>query len=200
MENQYTKPQNSGFFITKMAIINLELSTTDTNRLMTLCEQNVRFVTAKTLTQTAQIAQAEIKQHIRNTFVLRKPNFEKSIKVRPATKQTLQASVYTMAGFATLQQTGGKQTAQTGRLAVPQYRDLHDVKAGRKTNMPGTFLLKLQSGGLAIAQRKHKEIEILYHIKNFAYMPKRLNMIEVGEETALTEIPRLFSENLQQVM
>lgn len=76
MGNQYTKPQNSDFFITKMAIINLSLSTTDTNRLMTLCENNVRFVMAKTLTRTAQLAQAEIKQHIRNTFVLHNANEE----------------------------------------------------------------------------------------------------------------------------
>ena len=199
MGNQYTKPQNSGFFITKMAIINLSLSTTDTNRLMTLCEQNVRFVMAKTLTQTAQIAQAEIKQHIRNTFVLRKPNFEKSIKVRPATKQTLTASVYTMAGFATLQQTGGKRYAKDGRLAVPQYETLQQVKATRKSDVPGSFIMKLKSGGIVIAQRKNTEIEILYHIKNLAYVPKRLDMLEIGESTAKTEIPRLFSHNLQSL-
>lgn len=182
-----------------MAVLNLSLSKSDKARLIALGESNVRFVTAKTLTNTAQAAQEKIKQHIKSTFVLRKPNFEKSIKVRPATKQTLQASVYTMAGFATLQQTGGKQTAQTGRLAVPQYRDLHEVKAGRKSNIPGSFLLNLQSGNTAIAQRKNKEIQILYYIKNFAYMPKRLNMLEIGEDTALSEIPRLFSENLQQL-
>jgi len=183
-----------------MAILNLSLSNTDKARLIALGESNVRFVTAKMLTNVAQVAQGKIKKHIKSTFVLRKPNFEKSIKVRPATKQTLQASVYTMAGFATLQQTGGKQTAKTGRLAVPRYSDLHDVKAGRKSNAPGTFLLKLQSGGIAIAQRKQKEIKVLYYLKNFAYMPKRFNMLEIGEETALSEIPRLFSENLQQVM
>lgn len=189
----------NGLFFIQMAVLNLSLSSPDKARLIALGESNVRFVTAKTLTNAAQIAQGKIKEHIKSAFVLRKPNFEKSIKVRPATKQTLQASVYTMAGFATLQQTGGKQTAKSGRLAVPQYRDLHDVKAGRKSNAPGTFLLKLQSGGIAIAHRKNKQLEILYHIKNFAYMPKRLNMLEIGESTALAEIPRLFSENLQQV-
>ena len=180
-----------------MAIINLDLSSSDTTKLMALCEKDVLFVAAKTLTKTAQAAQEQIKQHLRATFVLRKPNFEKSIKVRPATKQTLEASVYTMAGFATLQQTGGRRVAKTGQLAVPQYDDLRHIKAVRKTNQPGSFVMNLKNGGMVIARRSGKEIEILYHIKNFALVPKRFEMLEIGADTAQKEFPRLFSQNLQ---
>ena len=180
-----------------MAIINLELSSSDSTKLMALCEKDVLFVAAKTLTKTAQAAQEQIKQHLRATFVLRKPNFEKSIKVRPATKQTLEASVYTMAGFATLQQTGGRRVAKTGQLAVPQYDDLLHIKAVRKTNQPGSFVMNLKNGGMVIARRSGKEIEILYHIKNFALVPKRFEMLEIGADTAQKEFPRLFSQNLQ---
>ena len=165
--------------------------------MMTLCENDVLFTAAKTLTQTAQAAQDQIKRHLQSTFVLRKPNFEKSIKIRSATKQTLQASVYTMAGFATLQQTGGRRVAKSGQLAIPQYDDLRNLKAVRKTNQPDSFLMKLKSGGMVIARRINKDIEILYHIKNVALVPKRLQMIEIGEDVAKTEFPRLFSQNLQ---
>lgn len=185
------------FLIRKMAIIKLELSSSDNDKLMTLCEKDVLFTAAKSLTQTAQKAQEQIQQHLHSTFVLRKPNFEKSIKVRPATKETLQASVYTMAGFATLQQTGGRRIAKTGRLAIPQYDDLREIKAVRKTNQPESFLMNLKSGGLVIARRKNKDIEILYHIKNVALVPKRLQMLEIGTETAQKEFPRIFSKNLQ---
>ena len=187
------------FLVRKMAIIKLELSSSDNDKLMTLCEKDVLFTAAKTLTQTAQKAQKQIQQHLHSTFVLRKPNFEKSIKVRSATKQTLQASVYTMAGFATLQQTGGRRVAKTGQLAIPQYDDLRDIKAVRKTNQPDSFLMKLKSGGMVIARRVNKNIEILYHIKNVAFVPKRLEMIEIGESVAKTEFPRLFSQNLQDL-
>lgn len=180
-----------------MAIIKLELSSSDNDKLMTLCEKDVLFTAVKSLTQTAQKAQEQIQQHLHSTFVLRKPNFEKSIKVRPATKQTLQASVYTMAGFATLQQTGGRRIAKTGRLAIPQYDDLREIKAVRKTSLPDSFLMNLKSGGLVVARRKNKEIEILYHIKNVALVPKRLQMLEIGTETAQKEFPRIFSQNLQ---
>ena len=164
---------------------------------MTLCENDVLFTAAKTLTQTAQAAQDQIKRHLQSTFVLRKPNFEKSIKIRSATKQTLQASVYTMAGFATLQQTGGRRVAKSGQLAIPQYDDLRNLKAVRKTNQPYSFLMTLKSGGIVIARRINKDIEILYHIKNVALVPKRLQMIEIGEDVAKTEFPRIFSQNLQ---
>lgn len=182
-----------------MAIINLTLQGVDADKLMLLAENNVRFVTAKTLTQTAQMAQTEIKKHLHETFVLRKSNFEKSIKIRPATKQNLESKVYTMAGFAALHQTGGKQTALSGRLAVPKYDSLSEIKAGRKSNPAGSFLLRMKNGAHVIAMRNGKELQVMYYLKSLAYMPKRLNMIEITEGVAQKYIPQLFFENLSQI-
>lgn len=180
-----------------MAIITLSLKGADNLRLVSLFEKDVRFVAAKSLTQTAQEVQTAVRQHIREAFVLRRPNFEKSIKVRPATKQNLEATVYTMAGFAALQQTGGKQSAQSGRLAVPRYDNLRQVKAGRKTSAAGSFLIKLKSGGHAIASRANGEFRILYYLKNIAYNPKRLEMLEIGEEVSVRRFPLIFRDNLR---
>lgn len=182
-----------------MAIINLSLETGDSAHLLALCEKNICFVAAKSLTQTAQEVQTTVRSHIREAFVLRRPNFEKSIKVRPATKQHLEATVYTMAGFAALQQTGGKQTARSGRLAVPHYDDLRQVKAGRKTNVAGSFLLKLQSGGHAIASCAGGEFCILYYLKQLAYTPKRLNMLEIGEDISARRFSLIFKDNLRSI-
>lgn len=185
------------YFLSNMAIINLSFNTNETNRLMTLCENDIRFITAKSLTLTAQEVQKKVKSHLHTAFTLRRPNFERSIKIRPATKQNLQAEVYTMAGFAALQQTGGKQTALNGRLAIPQYESLKEVKAGRKTNVAGSFLMKLKSGGYVIAGRPKNEFKILYYLKPAAYNPKRLNMLEIGEEVSMREFPALFRDNLR---
>lgn len=182
-----------------MAVLNLSLDTNDTNRIITLCEKDVRFVAAKSLTQTAQQAQQKIKEHIQDAFVLRKPNFLKSIKVYPANKQNLQAKVYTMAGFAALQQTGGKQYPKDGRLAIPQYDNLHQVKAGRKTDVAGSFIMRLPSGGSVIAARQNNQLRILYHLKQLAYNPKRLNMLELGTDVSIKEFPRIFSDNLRNI-
>ena len=182
-----------------MALINLKLTGADADTLLLLCEKDVRFVAAKTLTQTAQVAQTEVKKHLRETFTLRKTNFENSIKIRPATKQDMTATIYTMAGFAALQQTGGKQTARSGRLAVPKYDTLSDVKAGRKSNPAGSFLMQTQSGAHVIATRTGKEMRVLYYLKSVAYMPKRLNMIEITEFVAEKQVPQIFSRNLSQL-
>lgn len=182
-----------------MAIVSLSLEGADNSRLLSLCEKNVRFVAAKSLTQTAKEVQAATQEHIREAFVLRRPNFEKSIKIRPATKQTLEAEVYTMAGFAALQQTGGKQTAQRGRLAVPKYDSLQQVKAGRKSDPSGSFLVKFKSGGVGIASRASGEFRILYYLKNLAYNPKRLNMLEIGEEVSARRFPLIFRDNLRTI-
>ena len=79
-----------------MAILQLDLQDREKNRLIALGEKNVRFIAAKSLTQTAQQIQTKVKQHLHETFVLRKPNFEKSIKVHSATKQNLTAETYTI--------------------------------------------------------------------------------------------------------
>jgi hypothetical protein len=182
-----------------MAIVNLSLEGAESSRLFSTFEKDVRFVAAKSLTQTAQEVQSATRQHIREAFVLRRPNFERSIKIRPATKQNLEAEVYMMAGFAALQQTGGKQTGKSGRLAVPKYDDLKQVKAGRKSNPAGSFLLKLKGGGHAIASRIGGEFRILYYLKSLAYNPKRLNMLEIGEEVSLCRFPLIFRDNLRNL-
>lgn len=197
--NDYVRPRQRGLFIFKMAIVNLTLSGADTAQLFALAEKNVRFVAAKTLTRTAQAAQTEIKKHLRETFVLRKPNFYNSIKVRPATKQDLRASIYTMAGFAALQQTGGKQKALSGRLAVPQYKDLRELLPGRDSSPPGSFLIRTESGSHLIAARENNEIRILYYLKHLTIMPKRLNMLEIGTEVAVQQIPVLFRTHISQI-
>lgn len=181
-----------------MAILQLNLQDSEKSRLLALGEKNVRFIAAKSLTQTAQQIQAKVKQHLHETFVLRKPNFEKSIKIRSATKQNLTAETYTMAGFATLQQTGGHRYAKNGRLAVPKYTDLHQVKANRKSDVPGSFVLRFKSGERVIAHRANGQIRILYHIKGLARVPKRLQMLEIGTDVATTQFKRIFEENLNR--
>lgn len=185
-----------------MAIVNLSLSGAENNPLLTFSSQNIKFITAKSLTRTAQNAQKEIRQHIRETFVIRRKSggFEQSIKILPATKNNLQAKIYTMAGFAALQQTGGVQKGQQGRLAIPPYGTLRDVKlktpANRPRSLKNSFIIKLKSGAHAIGVRSGRDFKIMYYLKHTALMPKRLNMLEIGTETAA----QTFGLELQTAM
>ena len=185
-----------------MAIVNFSLSGAEANPLLFFSNQTIKFILAKSLTRTAQEAQKEIRQHIRNDFVIRRKSggFEQSIKILPATKSNLQAKIYTMAGFAALQQTGGIQKGQQGRLAVPPYNSLRDVKLKTSANKPrglkNSFLIKLHSGAHAVAVRQHKQFKIMYYLKHTAFMRKRLNMLEIGSDTAT----RTFGTELQSAI
>ncbi|MCT4575099.1 MAG: hypothetical protein N4A43_02460 [Alphaproteobacteria bacterium] len=186
-----------------MAIINLSLKREDKNNLISLEEKNVRFITAKSLTRTAQNIQREVQGHIRKDFVLRKRSFERSIRILPATKQRLESKVYTMAPFASLQQTGGIKKASSGRLAIPLYKDISRLKSRTATNRPrglkDSFILKLESGSLAIAVRKSKQIKVMYYLKQRAYVKKRLNMLEIGEQVAVKNFSLHFQKSLREI-
>lgn len=188
-----------------MAVLNISIEGAEKTLLLNLGENTIRFIAAKSLTNTAQEVQSEIQKHIEDSFIIRKKSggFVKSVKVLPAKKQKLEAKVYTMAGFAALQQTGGVSTAKAGRLAVPFYDDIRDVKSRTKSNSPqglkDSFLIKLKSGGIAIAVRKKKELKIMYYLKALAYVPKRLNMLEIGEDTTLRRFPSIFYKNIEEI-
>ncbi len=187
-----------------MAIINISLDGDYKTLLNNINESNIKFIAAKTLTKTAQQAQENIKSHIRETFVIRKKSggFESSIKIKPATKQNLEAEVYTMASFAGLQQAGGISQAKSGRLAIPFYDNLQQLAPRTKTNRPrglnNSFLIKLASGGYAIAMRNKKEMKIMYFLRQSAYVPKRFNMLEIGEETAMNTFKDNFNRTITE--
>lgn len=186
-----------------MAILNISLDGSYKTLLNKINESNFRFITAKTLTKTAKTAQENIKTHIRETFVIRRKSggFESSIRIKPATKQNLQSEVYTMAAFTGLQQTGGiKSRIGSGKLAIPFYDNLRQLPPRTGTNRPrslnNSFLIKLAGGGHAIATRNKKEMKIMYFLKQSAHMPKRFNMLEIAEETALNTFKDNFNRTV----
>lgn len=184
-----------------MAVVSIVLDEADKNLLLNM-RDNINFLAARSLTRTAQDIQQKVQAHIRESFVIRKKSggFEKSVRIKPATKQNLQTEVYTMAAFAALQQTGGPNKAHSGRLAIPLYNDLREVKPKAKSNSPqnlkNSFLIKLKSGGYAVAIRKSKEMKVMYVLKQLAYVPKRLTMLEIGESLAAPAFALHFKQDL----
>lgn len=188
-----------------MAIISIDLE--GKNQFLAKSKQ-IPFVTAKSLTEIAKKSQEEVKKHIREEFHIRKKKsgFESSIRIKPATKRNLESQVYSMAAFASLQQTGGKKKARNGRLAIPIYENIRDVKRKTTKNSPSSYLsgdafkIKMPSGQEAIAQRKRDSLKILYFLRKEADIDKRFNMIEVTEKTVRDEFGMIFKKNLQNVL
>ena len=191
-----------------MAIIALKLAEDATNKLDQVAIRQVPFIVAKSLTEIAKKSQQEVRNHIREEFHIRKKRggFASSIRVKPATKKDLTAEVYSMASFASLQQSGGKKKARDGRLAIPIYKNIKDVKRRTAKNSPSAYLagdafkITSKSGQEMIAQRKNGGLKILYFLKKEADIDKRFNMIEVTQKVARDEFGMVFRKNLQDVL
>ena len=189
-----------------MAIINLKFEDKATQNLSQIAKKQLPFIVVKSLTNTAQQAQQEVKKHIREEFHIRKKSggFESSIRIKPANKRSLTAEIYTMAAFAGLQQTGGTKKARSGRLAIPIYDNISDVKRTTTKNSPSAYLagdafkMRTKSGKEVIAQRKRGGLKILYFLRKEADVEKRFDMIEVTTKTANDSFGMIFRRNLQE--
>ena len=187
-----------------MAIVNLHLEDQATEHLTQLTKKQLPFITAKSLTNIAQKAQTEVRKHIQEEFHIRKKRggFASSIKIKPANKKNLTSQVYTMAAFASLHQTGGTKKAQDGRLAIPIYNNIKDVKRRTSKNSPAAYLagdafkMRTKSGQEVIAQRKRGGLKILYFLRKEAEVEKRFEMIETTVKTVRSHFPMIFRNNL----
>jgi hypothetical protein len=191
-----------------LAIVNLHLEDQATKSLSQIASRQIPFIAAKSLTNVAQKSQAEVKKHIRDEFHIRKKSggFESSIRIKPANKKNLTSQVYTMAAFASLQQTGGKKKARDGRLAIPIYNNIKDVKRKTAKNSPSAYLagdafkMRTKSGKEVIAQRKRGGLKILYFLRKEADIEKRFDMVEVTTKAVNDSFGMIFRRNLQDVL
>ena len=191
-----------------MAIVNLHLEDQATKSLSQIASRQIPFIAAKSLTNVAQRSQAEVKKHIRDEFHIRKKSggFESSIRIKPANKKNLTSQIYTMAAFASLQQTGGKKKARDGRLAIPVYGNIKDVKRRTAKNTPSAYLagdafkMRTKSGKEVIAQRKRGGLKILYFLRKEADIEKRFDMVEVTTKAVNDSFGMIFRRNLQDVL
>ena len=196
-------PRNS---LEKMAIISLQIKSKASDELAAIASKYIPFAVAKTLTQVAQQSQQEVRKSIKEKFFIRKKSggFESSIRIKPATKTKLTSEVYTMAAFAALQQTGGVKKAKDGRLAIPSYQSINQVKKRSDSNSPSSYLagdafkIKTKSGAEAIAQRKGKEFKILFFLRKSAQVDKKLDMIEITTNTVRENFDDLLQNNFKE--
>ncbi len=191
-----------------MAIISLQIKSKASDELAAIATKHIPFAVAKTLTQIAQQSQSEVRKSIKEKFFIRKKSggFESSIRIKPATKTKLTSEVYTMAAFTALQQTGGVKQAKDGRLAIPSYQSINQVKKRSDSNSPSSYLagdafkMKTKSGQEVIAQRKGKELKILYFLHKSADINKRLDMIEITTKTVKERFDAQLKGNVSEVL
>ncbi|GAA0599197.1 hypothetical protein GCM10009099_40360 [Caenispirillum bisanense] len=103
--------------------------------------KQTQFAVALALTRTAKDAQAEVIKSLGQKFTIRTAWVSKGIRIKPATKQKLEAVVFSKDDFMALQETGGEKTARDGKAIARPYGARK--KAGavtRPSKWPGQML------------------------------------------------------------
>lgn len=81
------------------------------------------FILAKALTKTAQVAQVAVRGNLLRDFTIRNQAVVRGIRIRPATKNNLEAAIGSVDPFMVLQETGGTKLPKAhSTLAIPDSR------------------------------------------------------------------------------
>jgi len=196
----------------------LELSVKDdvdefVKRLNNIQRKQIPFATAISLTKTAQAGQKNVQGVIPHHFKVTKRWWLKQqptgIKIIPATKFRLVATVYTNAHFAELQEEGGtKRPFKSGKIAIPSVnvktRKLRKSGGARDaTGRNKVFFTKLKSGKSAIFRRKGKKrgtAELMYTLDTKAQVKRRFGFKKVLRKSVQKNFKRIFAMQLTKAL
>lgn len=173
-----------------------------------------RFAVIKSLTQTAKEVQAEVRKNLPTRFNLRREAFIKSgIRITPATRASLEATVYSRDDFMGLQEYGGLKTRRNGGnyLAVPTSmvrRTPKSVikKADRPKNLGDKAEVVEINGRQYLALKRarmganRQRLRLLYLLIPRASITPRLGLNEDGQRIAKERFMQLLKQNLEAAL
>ena len=174
--------------------------------------KQLNFAIAKALTQTAVEVQKELRRNMPSRFTIRRPWIVQGIRVERATKQNLEAVVYSRDDFMELQETGGTKNPRRRYLAIP-------TKAVRRTktqmiakaDRPGALGERAEvveyNGNKWIALKKARrgankggQLRLLYLLIPRAELKERLGLEKDGLKIAPERFGPLLEKALEEAL
>ena len=177
-------------------------------------EKQLRFASAQALTRTAQDAQEEVKRQLPERFTIRTGWLAKGVRIRPASRNNLKASVLVKDAFMALQETGGDKTSPFGdALGVPVGARPTPTSVTRPSKFPGALLAKK---GFFIAPIVHgsrtmgvwkrtgkgrgERMTLMYVFERKVRLKPRFGFHETVRKVAVERFPHRFTEALRQAL
>lgn len=185
-----------------------------------LAANQLPFAAARALTWTGQDAQKEVKRQLPQRFELRNNWTEKGIRIKPAKKNLMEASVFTKDDWMFLQEEGGIKVPSGKRLAIPsdewrreggqrgvikgKNRPKALINAMKKSNS-GTraFIATMPDGTEGIFKRRSGQrlpLDMLYVLIPDAHVGERFAFEETVVTTARERLSRNFSISLADAL
>jgi hypothetical protein len=175
--------------------------------------KNVEFGYARGLTRTAQKAQEDVVEGLRDAFTLRGRWWEKNnkygIKVTPAKRDELEAAVWTRANWLEIHEEGGrKEPTKSRNLTIPTNnvkRNKRDIikKAQRPRNLKGSFVIR-DGGTKLFMQRfgkgKRSSTRVMYILEPDANIEKKGTFLKAAETSAKRNRDKIISKSINDAL
>ncbi|ABK45251.1 conserved hypothetical protein [Magnetococcus marinus MC-1] len=175
--------------------------------------KQVRYATALALTRTAQDAQAEVRRRLPERFTIRTGWVAKGIRVKPAKKNDLQASVRVLDPFMALQETGGAKRSQTGdALGVPVGARPDPKSVTRPGKFPGALLKKPNHFIAPLhddpsthavwrrSGRKGRKLKMMYRFVDRVEIKPRFGFMDTVKGVVESRFQKNFNEAITEAM
>lgn len=174
--------------------------------------KQLNFAIAKALTQTAVEVQKELRRNMPSRFTIRRPWIVQGIRVERATKQNLEAVVYSRDDFMELQETGGTKDPRRRYLAIPT-RAVRRTKTQMiaKADRPGALGERAEvveyNGSKWLALKKARrgankggQLRLLYLLIPRAELKERLGLEKDGLKIAPERFGPLLEKALEEAL
>lgn len=171
--------------------------------------RQLNYAAAVATTRAAKEGQAASISAIRGTFTTRsswyQPSNQFGVKVKPATKDNLEAEVSTRAHWLALHETGGVKRPRGKYLAIPtanarRSNNLAIPRPRRPRNLRRPFVVKTRSGPVLFERQAGGNIQAMYHLEPRARIRKRSVIIEPVTKVVDRRFGAIFGRALDEAL
>jgi len=192
--------------------LDITVDTSDLERRMGfLAREQMPFIGAMTLTQTAKDAQQVVIVRLPHKFTIRNTWTQKGVQIQPAKKNHLESRVMVRDDYMQLQEEGGTKTPRGQHLAIPARgarKNKRDIitKSNRPRavlDRPKSFIQRLKSGREAIMRRKGKSrfpVEVMFLLIPKAEINARFGFEETVRRTVTDRVQKNFETAFNRAM
>ena len=149
-----------------------------TGRLREFDRRQLPFATALAITRTVQDAQTDLRRALPSAFTIRNNFLEKGIRIKAATKKSLQGRVFTIDEILLRQITGAVKRPRGHAIPLPRGAKSNAKGIIRRGNRPAAlrakrrhFVVETTGGDRVLLRRKTKKrypIELLWRLHDRA--------------------------------